>query len=119
EDAQAILVDVALHLVDLVIDFTNLLGQPGIGFDQRRDSVIDLLLDQPAHGQEMAADLFQFGVELLGNMLGMAVFVHHLCPYSAGRAGPWQSCRARRRRADSTTRTASAADNAQRDLTWP
>ncbi|MNY27052.1 hypothetical protein D3C86_1609390 [compost metagenome] len=77
EDAHAFLVDVALHLVDLVVDLAHLLSQTGVGVDQRGHRVIDLLLDQPAHGQQMAAHLLQLGVELLGDVLGEVVFVDH------------------------------------------
>ncbi|MNT33568.1 hypothetical protein D3C72_1695020 [compost metagenome] len=77
ENAHTFLVDVALHLVDLLIDFPHLLGKAGVGLDQRSDRVVDLLLDQAAHRQEVAANLFEFGVELLGDMVGKAVFIDH------------------------------------------
>ncbi|MNZ96123.1 hypothetical protein D3C78_1153040 [compost metagenome] len=77
ENAHAFLVDVALHLVDLLVDFAHLLGQARVGLDQRGDRVIDLFLDQAAHRQEVTADLLEFGVELLGDMVGKAVFVDH------------------------------------------
>ena len=107
EDAQARLVDVALHLVGLLIDLAHLLGQARVGLDQRGDRVVDLLLHQAAHGQQVAAHLFQLGVELLGNVLGMAVFVDHVltlanCFLSPDRPALGKSCCARRRRADST-----------------
>jgi hypothetical protein len=35
-----------------------------VGLDQRGDRVVDLLLHQPAHGQEVAAHFLQLGVEL-------------------------------------------------------
>src|SRR5690606_6935868 len=124
EDAQARLVDASLHPVGVVVDLAHLPRQSGIGLEQRGDRIIDLLLHQPAHGQQVTAHLLQLGVELLGDVLGMAVFVDHfLTPASnifspVGPALGKSRC-ARRRRADSTTRTASAADTAQRDLTWP
>src|SRR3546814_8094432 len=46
QDAQALFVDVALHLVDLVVDLAHLLGQAGIGLDQRGHRVVDLLFHQ-------------------------------------------------------------------------
>ncbi|MCY1178589.1 hypothetical protein D3C76_1285290 [compost metagenome] len=77
EDAQALLVDVALHLVDLLVNLAHLLGQTRVGFDQRGNRVVDLLFHQPAHGQQVAAHLFELGVELLGNVMGKAFFVDH------------------------------------------
>ncbi|MNR11070.1 hypothetical protein D3C85_1273520 [compost metagenome] len=78
EDAHALLVDVALHLVDLRVDLAHLLGQAGVGVDQRVDRVGDLLLHQAAHGQQVAADLLQLGVELGGDVMGKAVLVDHV-----------------------------------------
>ncbi len=77
EDTQAFLVDIALHLVDLLVNLAHLLGQARIGFDQRGDRVVDLFFNQPAHGQQVAAHLFQLGIELLGNVVGKAFFVDH------------------------------------------
>src|SRR5690606_15818518 len=99
KDAQAFLVDVALHLVDLVIDLAYLPGQTGVSLDKRGHRVVDLLLDQPAHGQQVAAHLLQLGVELLRDVVGEAVFVDH----GRALANPdeilIEACRARRRRA--------------------
>ena len=78
EDTHALLVDVALHLVDLVVDLADLLGEAGVGVDQRVDRVVDLLFHQPAHGQEVAAHILQLGVELLGDVMGETVFVDHV-----------------------------------------
>ena len=78
EDADALLIDVAFHVVDLVIYVAHLLREPGIGIDQRGDRIVDLLFHQATHGQEMAAHLFQLGVELLGDVLRVAVFADHL-----------------------------------------
>ena len=77
EDAQAFLVDAALHDVDLVVDGAHLARQPGIGIDHRAHGVADLLFHQTAHGQQVAADLFQFDVVLLGDVLRVAFFVDH------------------------------------------
>ncbi|MNP76316.1 hypothetical protein D3C76_1735320 [compost metagenome] len=54
-----------------------MLGQTRVGLDQRSNRVIDLFLDQTAHRQEVTADLLEFGVELLGDVVGKAVFVDH------------------------------------------
>ncbi|MNL28654.1 hypothetical protein D3C87_1503080 [compost metagenome] len=78
QNAQAFFVDVAFHLVDLVVDLAHLLGQAGVGLDQRGHRVVDLLFHQPAHGQEVAAHLFKLGVELRGNVVGKAFFTNHL-----------------------------------------
>ncbi|MNY05508.1 hypothetical protein D3C86_1382310 [compost metagenome] len=78
QNAQAFFVDVAFHLVDLVVDLAHLLGQAGVGLDQRGDRVVDLLLDQPAHGQEVAAHFLQFGVELLGDVVCKAFLRNHV-----------------------------------------
>ena len=87
EDAHAFLVDVALHLVDLVVDLAHLLGQAGVGLDQRGDGVVDLLFHQAAHGQQVAAHFFQFGVELLGDVLGKIVFADHVSLRESCRLG--------------------------------
>jgi len=78
EDAQAFFVDVAFHLVDLVVDLAHLLGQARVGLDQRSDGVVDLFLHQPAHRQEVAAHLLELGVELRGDMVGKAFFANHV-----------------------------------------
>ena len=89
-NAQAFLVDVGFHLVDLVIDLAHLLGQAGVGLDQRGDGVVDLLLDQTAHRQEVAAHFLQLGVELLRDVMGEAVFVDHLEVLGSASVSPLQ-----------------------------
>ncbi|MNR14949.1 hypothetical protein D3C85_1314510 [compost metagenome] len=73
KNAHAFFVDVAFHLVDLVIDLADLLRQARIGFDQRSHRVVDLLFNQAAHCQEVAAYFFEFGVELRRDVVGEAV----------------------------------------------
>jgi len=78
QNAHAFLVNRRFHLVDLLVDFAHLLGQAGVSLDQRGHRVIHLFFHQPAHGQQVAAYLFQLGVELGGDVLREVVFVDHV-----------------------------------------
>ena len=78
KNAQALFVDIAFHLVDLLVNLTHLLSQARVGLDQRGDRIIDLLLHQPAHRQEVAAHFLKLGIELRGDVVGKAFFANHV-----------------------------------------
>ena len=69
EDAAAFLVDRHLHAVDLVIVRRDRFAQTAVAFDQRRDRLVQLLLDESAHLQHLVADLLQVFVEAAGDVV--------------------------------------------------
>ena len=97
ENAQAFFVDGGFHLVDLFVDLAHLLGQARVGIDQRGHRIVDLLLDQTAHRQQVATDFLQFGIELGGDVMGEAVFVDHVKILDRVLSPPRPQARSRRK----------------------
>ena len=63
EDAAALLVDADLHAVDLDVVLGDLQAELAVGFGQRLDGAIELLLDEPAHRQHRVAHVLEVFVE--------------------------------------------------------
>ena len=77
QNAHALLIDIQLHLVDGVVLLADLFGQLRIAFNQRHNRIVYLFLDQPTHFQQLGANFFQLGIELLGYVLLKQFFIWH------------------------------------------
>ena len=78
QDLAAILVDPHLDAVDRLIGGLHLRCEYAVQRHQRTCGVENLRFDTPAHFQHTRADVFQFGVELAGDVLPVVRLVHCL-----------------------------------------
>jgi len=63
EDAAALIVDGHLHVVHLVVIGRHPLAEGAVAFDQRRDRLLQLLLDEASHAEHLAAYALEVLVE--------------------------------------------------------
>ena len=68
ENLRAFLINADFHRIDLVIAPGNDGAQFTVTLHQCTQGILDLLFDQPTHGQHTLTDIIQFSIELLGNM---------------------------------------------------
>ena len=80
-DAGAFLVDLHFQRVYAVIVRDDLLGQFRVALYQRPDGAPQLLLHDTAHLQHLVADVFQFLVELLRDVVTQVQVVHVSRPF--------------------------------------
>ena len=59
EDAAAVVVDRDFHRVDLLVAARDLLAEPAVALHERRDRLLELLLDEAAHLQHAGAHALQ------------------------------------------------------------
>ena len=70
EDAAALLVDRHFHAVDLVIVLRHGSTEGAVALDQRGERRAELLLDEAAHGEHLAAHVLEILVEALRDVVG-------------------------------------------------
>ncbi len=75
DDLAAHLIEIDLHLVDLLLVGPYLIDRLVVVGLQQRDRAIELCLDESTHCQDPAADSLHLGVELL-----VRVYVHRGIP---------------------------------------
>src|SRR5262245_51609550 len=69
EDAAALLVDRDLHVVDLVVIHRHGFAEGAVSLDQRGNRLLQLLLDEAAHREHLAAHALQVFVETAGDVM--------------------------------------------------
>jgi hypothetical protein len=67
--ARVASVDRDLHAVDLVVILRNGPTEGAVAIDQRRERAPELLLDEAAHGEHLAANVLEILVETLGGVV--------------------------------------------------
>ena len=76
DDVGAFFVDVHFQPVDAVVVGFNFFCEFGVAFDQGADGFAELLFDDAAHLHDLVADVLQFFVELLGNVVTKVQIAH-------------------------------------------
>src|ERR1700733_2843408 len=80
ENAAALLVNGDLHVVHLVIVLGNRLAERAVAFHQRGDRLVQLLLDEAAHTEHLAAYPFEVLVEATRDVVAEVSGFHACSP---------------------------------------
>ncbi len=77
EQAQADVVDLDVHAIDGVVALDGGPAHLVVAVDEARDGVLDLLLDQPAHLEDLEVQLLELGFVVA---VGVLAYVHRRSP---------------------------------------
>src|SRR5581483_3856459 len=88
EDAAALLVDRDFHAVDLEVVHGDCLAERAVAIDQRRDRLLQLLLDEASHREHAIAYPLEILVEAARDVMSEIGGFHVSVP----RAGPPRGC---------------------------